>query len=698
MDGVARHCHPAWLLGVAVTLHAFTPPRLHAQSWDSPAARELLTRAVARRQAAFADTALRDWSARAHGFVFFLGQIGEGLAEPPRLIKSDQLELEVYWRAPNQSKQRIMGWRDRRDLPTDIAYHRDHLGIVMNNFPDLIRLGEGDEVRDVPHPVSPAGETLYEFALDDSLELRLPGRAIRVYRLRFRPRDFRAPRIVGEAFVDVEAADVVRMAFTFTRAAYRDDQLEDLTVSVENSLWQGRWWLPLRQEIEIRRRTTWLEFPARGIIRGRWEIDTYRFNQNLDPGLFASPVEIVAMPRDVRDSFPWLDSLGAAIRDVARPARLADFDAVRAEATRLAMGNLLTGLRQAQVAGGAVSDFVHVTRVEGLALGGGVLMRSADQARTLRLVGGFATETTLVTGSASLGVRRGPTTWRLAVSREVRDVGDMPVISRALNSLFAQEAGADYGDYYLATGGSLGLARRFGGRDEATLELGWQRVDSLVTGARWARGAYDRPNPGVDAGEFALARLTLRRQARSFATTRELTGRLELEAGSMGGGGGGGARDYARMFGEVRWQLPARATTVLLRATGGLATRSLPRHRTLVLGGRGSLLGEPFRGLGGRRSAWASAEWQVPVRIPQLTLGSFAGTGRRLTLAPWAAAGWTGGGIAGWPGRPARGVTGAVGLGMGWLHDLVRFDVGYGLSSGRAAVAVDVSRDFWGIL
>ncbi len=682
---------PALALAIAVVFHASTPPRLHAQAWDSQAARELLGRAVARRQAAFADTALRDWSARAHGFVFFLGQIGEGLAEPPRLIKSDQLELEVYWRAPNQSKQRIVGWRDRRDLPTDIAYHRDHLGIVMNNFPDLIRLGEGDEVRDVPHPVSPAGEALYEFALEDSLELRLPDRAIRVYQLRFRPRDFRAPRIVGEAFVDVEAADVVRMAFTFTRAAYRDDQLEDLTVSVENSLWQGRWWLPLRQEIEIRRRTTWLEFPARGIIRGRWEIDTYRFNQNLDPGLFASLAEIVVMPRDVRDGFPWPDSLGAAIREVARPARLADFDAVRAEATRLAMGNLLTGLRQAQIAGGAVSDFVHVSRVEGLALGGGVLLRSADQARTLRLAGGFATETTLVTGGASLGVRRGPTTWRLAASREVRDVGDAPVISRVLNSLLAQEAGADYGDYYLATGATLGLARRFGGRDEVGLELGWHRVDSLLTAAEWARGAYDRANPGVDAGEFAVARLSLRRQARSFATTRELTGRLELEAGA-------GAREYARLSGDVRWQVPARATTVLLRAMGGIATRDLPRHRTFVQGGRGTLLGEPFRGLGGRGSAWASAEWQVPVRIPQLALGSFAGTGRRLTLAPWAATGWTGGPVAGWPGRPSRGATGAVGLGVGWLHDLVRVDIGYGLSSGRVSVAVDISRDFWGIL
>src|SRR5436305_401494 len=128
-----------------IVLFLLLVPRVvRAQAWDDPATRELVDRAIGRRALAFADSSLRDWSARAHGFVFFLGQIGEGLEEPPRLIKADQLELEVYWRLPNLSKQRIIGWRDRRELPTDISYHRDHLGIAMNNFPDLIRLGEGD--------------------------------------------------------------------------------------------------------------------------------------------------------------------------------------------------------------------------------------------------------------------------------------------------------------------------------------------------------------------------------------------------------------------------------------------------------------------------------------------------------------------------------------------------------------------------
>ncbi|MBI1722810.1 MAG: hypothetical protein HYR48_02750, partial [Gemmatimonadetes bacterium] len=391
--------------------------KLAAQSWDSPAARALVDHAIARRTAALADTGLSDFSSRAHGFVFFLGQIGEGLAEPPRLIKADQLELEVYWRAPSHSKQRIIGWRDRRDLPTDINYHRDHLGIVLNNFADRIRLGEGDEVRDVPHPLAANGPELYEYALVDSLSIQLPDREIRVYELRVRPRDFRTPRIVGSIYLDVALGDLVKMTFNFTRSSYLDPQLEDIAVAIENSLWAGRFWLPLRQEIEIRRRATWLDFPARGIIRGRWEIDTYRFNQGLPDSLFRAGPEIVAAPPQARDAFPWRDSIGEEIREIARPARLQDFAAVRAEATAIAMGHALGGVRRAQLAGTSISDFVHVNRVEGLAFGVGGTLRAADEASELRLRVGAATATSLFSAAATLASRRGPHVWRLGATR-----------------------------------------------------------------------------------------------------------------------------------------------------------------------------------------------------------------------------------------------------------------------------------------
>ena len=109
----------------------------------------LVDLAIARRAAQLADTGLANFHATAHGSLTFLAQLGEGFPDPPKVVRTDELAVEVYWRAPNESKQRIVGRRDTLLLPTDIQYHRDHLAIVQNNFPSIIRLGDGDEVRDV---------------------------------------------------------------------------------------------------------------------------------------------------------------------------------------------------------------------------------------------------------------------------------------------------------------------------------------------------------------------------------------------------------------------------------------------------------------------------------------------------------------------------------------------------------------------
>ena len=42
-----------------------------------------------------ADTGLADYTARAHGYVTFLAQLGDGFPLPPAVIKSDELMLEV---------------------------------------------------------------------------------------------------------------------------------------------------------------------------------------------------------------------------------------------------------------------------------------------------------------------------------------------------------------------------------------------------------------------------------------------------------------------------------------------------------------------------------------------------------------------------------------------------------------------------
>ena len=659
-----------------------------AQSWNDSAAVALAKRATARRTQVGADTGLRDYRARAHGFVFFLGQFGEGMTQAPRLIKADQLELEVYWKAPRLSKQRIVGWRDRAELPTDISYHVDHLGIIQNNFGPVIRLGDGDEVKDVPHPLSPDALLRYDYALGDTTTIHLGDTVVRVAILEVRPASS-APAIAGTLYLDVATADLVRMSFSFTPDSYVDKQLEDVSIVLENALWQGRYWLPYRQEIEIRRRATWLDIPARGVIRGRWDVEDYDFNIGLDDRWFVGP-EIVALPRAEREAYPWDQSLATAIQDVAEPVRRNDMEAVRAEVARLAGYRARSALQPQRLGVRRISDLVHANRVEGLALGAGFVIRLGGAAEARALLS-YGTADGRPKGLFALSEAQGLWHVEAAGYREVRDVADHAVVAPLVNSFAAQEFGDDYGDYYGAEGLQLVVTRMLGARGEASITLQRDAIRSLSVHGTPASGTY-RPNPALGGGSANRAALTLRRRSGGFAVRRDLQAELTLEIG--------GPRheiSYGRLAVTGQALAPLGPTRVLLRADAGYATSELPAHRTFVMGGRGTLPGDPFRAWGGSRAALVHAEWRVPLPALTLGVGKLARVPTTLTAAPFVATGWTDAPPAGTTWRATGDARTSVGIALEWLG-LIRLELGMGLQSGRGQLSFDLSRDFWPIL
>ena len=662
-------------------------PTLAAQGWDAPEALALVRRAVDQRAAVEADSMLRSYRTRAHGFVFFLAQVGEGLAEPPRLIKADELDVEVYWQAPNRSKQVVLGWRDGAFLPTDIEYHRDHLGIVTNNFGDVIRIGEGDEVRDAIHPLARPGPILYRYALGDSLTIRTGSGEVTVREVQVRPRSFDRPLVVGTMFLDTETAELVRFRFSFTPAAYLDRQLEDITIALENARFEG-WWLPYRQEIEIRRRTSYLDFPARGIIRGRWEIEDYDLNVGVPPEVLDGPA-IGGLTQPAPGDSSWGVPLSEAIAEVAEPVNAQDMAALRVEVERIAGSRALGGLPSSRPATGSLSDLARVNRVQGLALGFGGVIGAGGRAR-LRPQIGYGTSDERVTGGLTLLADAGATQLTLGAERRIRDFADLPVISPVLNSLLAQEAGDDYGDYVLVNSATAGLRHHLGGRTAVELQLAVEESRSTGVASSPANGTY-RPNPALGAGTFRVARAALERASGGIAVERDFQGRLALEAGE-------GAGEYLRATADGRWLTGAGPGRLLGRLHLGAGTARLPAYRSFVLGGRGTLLGEPFRAYGGKSMALVHAEWRVEVPVPALALGSFAGTGRSLTLAPFLAAGWTDRPLPGLPWRGTDGIRPVAGLAAEWLMGLLRFEVGVGLRTGDLGFSVDVNRDWWGIL
>lgn len=677
--------------GAAATLFGFVlcPVTGAAQAWNADSALVLVERAIARRAAQEADTALKDYRARAHGFVFFLAQLGEGFADPPRLVKADQLELEVYWRAPLYSKQRIIGWRDRTDLPTDIQYHRDHLGVVQNNFGDRIRLGQGDEVQDVPHPLAREAPLWYDYALERPTTLRLPDREVRVREIRVRPKDFGAPRVVGSLYVDLQSAELVLFRFTFTRSAYRDPTLEDITIVLENALWEGRWWLPRRQEIEIRRRTAWLDLPARGIIRGRWEIDEYAFNVGLAPREFWG-AEIVAAPKAVRDSFPWGAPLAESLHEAARGLAQLDLDAVRGELGGIAGIQAISGLAALRPGIGALSDLAHVNRVEGLALGAGGVVRPDGGPWEIRGAVSYGISDHRLKGRVALSLLTARAALAVGAGRTVSDLGDEPVISPLVNSLLAQELGRDYGDYYfsehLYTEGWVDASEGI----RLRLRISIERTSDMAVAATPASGSY-RPNPPLGSGRLTAARLEIARRG-AVLDRGGIAGAVGIE------GGAGEGRDYVRLDAALLGTTAVGRTELVGRVRGAWGSAGLPVHRHVVWGGRGTLVGEAFRAYGGRYGGWGTLEWRVPVPFPALDFGAFVSTGREIVVAPFIGAGWSGGATAGQPWVASGGVRPVVGVAVEWFHRLFRIDAGMRLRDPGVSVIVDVSRDLWTIL
>ena len=682
--------------GVVVTL---APRPAYAQQWNDQRTRTLVEQATYRRAQQLADTGLRDYKAVAHGYVTFLAQVGEGLAEPPKVVKADELVNEVYWLAPNLSKQRIMGRRDTLLLPTDIAYHRDHLGIVQNNFPAIIRLGDGDEVRDVPHPLSVMGLNSYDFAITDSLPLNLPGRTIVLYEVKVRPKNDRQPRIIGAMYIDRDDAQVVRMAFNFTRAAFLDSALEDLFVIIENSLVNGRFWLPRQQQIEIRRGGTWLDYPIRGIIRGRWVIGEYAVNTGLLPTMFDGPEIVLAAPA-VRDTMRFggriLDSLPPDVRVVTD----AEVRRVQEEARALVRAQALRRPQAVTLSALGVSDFARFDRAEGFAIGAGAASRFG---------GGYGAE---VRGRYGIDDREGKVSgalsWRsprwgvrVFAQRDFREGGDIQERSRLVNSIAAQEFGDDATDPYGIQALGLGLEAVGVAGFRLQLDASLERQRPLAVRAAPANGRFEPILPATPLRAVRVS-LTGDRPTALGLFGSEIRLRGELRASRIWTDDAAFRVPYTtvgRAFGSLSLERPYTSGRLVLFTAGGAvgANGPIPAQEWLYFGGPVSAPGYAFHELGAAAGVTQRAEWRTDIPAPAVSLGRFGRTPGRATLAPFVQATFARRAAEADVQHPT-GVYPSAGVAVQPFFDLVRFELARGLRHGEWTFNVDLSRDFWGLL
>ncbi|MCZ6918689.1 MAG: hypothetical protein O7I93_18080 [Gemmatimonadetes bacterium] len=699
-DTSQRRVRRAVTVAVACHLLGLSTRIVQAQeaTWNDPRTMQIVERAVERRSRRFADSGLTDYRAEAHGYLTFLAQFGKGFREPPKIVRIDQLAVEVLWRAPTLSKQRLIGQRDTLLLPAEISYYRDRFGVVQNNFPDLIRMGDGRDVRDVPHPLSRSGLQIYEYAIRDSLVLVSPTRTLNVYEIHVRPRDDGLAAVVGAVYLDRETGAVARMALTFTSHALLDKRIETLSVILENVL-IDRFWLPSHQEIEVVRQSTWLDFPARGIIRARWEICCYDLNVGLTPNQFEG-FEFVHAPPAELERYRWeggiVDSLpgdiSLATEDDARRV-------IRRAQEMVGVDALSRQLRGGALSVGRVSDFLRVNRVEGVAVGAGATWRFGS-GTSVDAIGryGFADES--FKGRLSINTR--PVSrigFSVYAEHLHRDAGDVMETSLIRNTLTAGAFGRDYTNPYEVRGiGAVVNAARGG----TLLDLtgSYERHERVSVNMSPLTGEFA---PTIPAWSVRMGRLSLR------ATRPPVPGLWDMDVGWAAELRGGlfvghdttfaeASPWFGRAFLRVTMERSFGAHRLLLATTAGGATAApdVPPQEYVLLGGPRSAPGYGYHELTGTVGATQHAEWHLPVPFPSIGLGRYGRTPPSATLAPFAHMAFVRN-----PAPfavPRSGFYPSVGIAAQLFYDLFRIQTARGLRDGRWTLSIDLNQFFWGIL
>jgi hypothetical protein len=644
------------------------------EGWNDARVSSLVLRGQSRRAEPLAGPALESYRAHAEGTIYFYIDPDEG---EPVLMRADQVAVELYWAAPNRTRQVLVGQRIEKRLPIrDFHYYMDRLTVVQNGFGDEIRVGEGMDVRDVLHPLAQGAERVYDFRLADSLTLRLPGSPpIRALEVVVRPRDMSSPGFVGSIFLEEATGALVRMSFGFTRASYVDPRNDYVQISVDHGLWQGRFWLPNEQQVIVRREIPELDLRAGTIIRATLRVTDYDFDASLPDEFFRWPT-VTAVPREQRARFAFergmYDDLTAAGLAPGRGLR-----EVEAEARRLAMSQLASGLPVARLAVPAVSELVRFNRAEGLFLGAGA--RAGSAARELRLHAGraFGPGENSFRVAASERVVPGGRLHVEAFLGTMRDVGPPAPLPAALNSISAA-FGRDYLDPYRVDGVTLGFERAAaGGVVGLSGSVEQHRSARHAVGSAPFGGGLLRAVRPVGEGVRHALRASWERRAPAYQG-QAIGGTISVEAGDWRNTGfmlSGGAIEAVRRSGGLDAE-------TRFRLSGGIAYGAAPAQHHAFLGGVGTLPGQPYRAWSGRHFLLAEAATTRELARPWAALRLFAAAGATFDPEPTVAALWN---------TPASGgVRGSIGAGVSLLHGIIRVDLAHGVNGGGPALLFSV--------
>jgi hypothetical protein len=259
-------------LGLAI---AFAWQTLAAPSPDS-STDALIARARERHRQL--DAAVQNYQATIR--TRFAANVGRGHFARLIPLAALEQEAELSWQAPNDVRVVTLGQRTQTALAgmqVDVGWTRPWF--IPRFLGDSIRLlGQDFPTRAAIHPLAMGADAYYRYAIEDSLELALPGRTVRAIGVRVTPTRSDAALIAGEIWLDAETAETVRLTFAFVGrklwanpegTTHRDSVQADranamgmrvlrVTADLEYGQFEDRYWLPFRQSLTLNVELPWI--------------------------------------------------------------------------------------------------------------------------------------------------------------------------------------------------------------------------------------------------------------------------------------------------------------------------------------------------------------------------------------------------------------------------------------------------------
>jgi hypothetical protein len=715
---------------VAAVLLAFvaqTSPPDSSSPYSSPAAQQLVERAMARRRVT--DSAVSDYRARIH-YRLTLGMGRRRWARVPTAAFEEQV-ADIQWQRPNDLRIDVLGRRERSRSELQLSSVWDRPWFVPRSVDDSVRIFSDEfPATGALHPLAAGAPAWYRYELVGGLSVTPGwGGTLRLLQVQVTPRRTGPALVAGEMWIDSASAEVVRLSVRYvgtglwvrpegtarsdSSSARRINSIANQIVSVDADLEYGlqdrRYWMPFRQVISGRVRiplVSDLVIPFRAVTTfDDFEINTGRpiaFVLPLGPN---HPDSVEARRDAYRDSLRaerrgdrdadslrswdyadrwpggryelhrpsnqalgryrgWTDSLSLD----ADPADLARGREVESDLARLAesLPDSVTGERSHGIGYERITDAFRYDRVQGASLGLGYRVRVPG----LEFTGLYATarygfSDERVTGRLSL-IRDAPE-GRLTVSgyRDVVNVDPFAPAPGFGNSLNALFVSHDDGDYTLAHGGSARYETSLGTGLELSLGARYERQTSVATAAE------SEVNDFLGgAGLFpSNPSVDEGRFGGGFVRLSGVGGlRWQATADVLGGEG----TTTGRLYGDVRHGFGgARGVTVRLKT--GIATSPTLRQSEFRLGGIGTVRGHEY---GERRG---QAFWAAQVDV--------APVGGRLRPVLFVDAGQAGGA----DGLLSGKVLAGAGVGASMFGGLVRLDLSHSLAPDDPGLRFDIA-------